>query len=341
MITIRTNDENRNYTWVDARDVNRDDLTTLTDDYGISSELLADILDQDEQSRIEKEDDYISLIMRIPLDDEDDTPLTQNAVPLGVILFSNTVITICQGDSVVLEDFSKNRTRQYPIETKEGFVISLLGRSALVYIRILKYINRQKDLVEEQLHRSIMNYELIQLLDIQKSLVYLTTSLTSNEVLLDKLQKSTFFKLNNEDEKDFLEDVVIDTKQAISMANIYADILTGTMDAFASVISNNMNVIMKRLTIINLALMFPTFITGFFGMNIRIPGADSYYAWIWVVILCIGVALIGTYWVSDKRNRRLVNASIGQAGKTRKAKKEKKNRADRKKREKAKRALSS
>lgn len=324
MITIRKNTDSENgYAWVDARDMNRDDITVLTEEYGISSELLADIMDQDEQSRIEKEDDFISIIMRLPedkSDDDDSSPLIQNCVPLGVVLMSDKVITICQSNSVVIDDFAKKRFRQYPVQTKEGFVVSLLGHAALVYIRMLKYINRQKDLVEEQLHKSIMNYELIQLLQIQKSLVYYTTSLTSNEALLEKIVKISYFKLNNEDESEFLDDVITDNKQAISMANIYSDILTGTMDAFASVIGNNMNVIMKRLTVISLSLMFPTFITGFFGMNVDIPGMDSPFAWLWLLLGCGVIALAGSFFLSDRRNRRLIRASIGEKQKRKKQK---------------------
>ena len=282
----------------------------LSEEYAISSELLADILDQDEQSRMEKEDDYLAFIVRIPKDEEDeDNPLTRNAVPLGIVLYPDKVITVCQADSVVLEDFARSRFRQYPVDTKEGFVLSILGRSALVFIRILKYINRQKDLVEEQLHKSVMNYELIQLLQIQKSLVYFTTSLAGNEILLEKLQKTPFFKLNSEDEEEFLEDAITDNKQAIQMANIYSDILTGTMDAFASVIGNNMNIIMKRLTVISLSLMFPTFITGFFGMNIHIPGIDGKWAWLVLTIVCILVSVLGSYLISDKRNKLLLKAN--------------------------------
>lgn len=229
------------------------------------------------------------------------------------MLFPDKVITICQSDSVVLEDFARNRFRQYPIETKEGFVISIMGRAAMVYIRLLKYMNRQKSLVEEQLHRSIMNYELIQLLQIQKTLVYFTTSLTTNEVLLEKLQKTPYFQLRSEDERDFLEDVITDNKQAIAMANIYSDILTGTMDAFASVISNNMNVIMKRLTIISIALMFPTFITSFYGMNVDLPFSGIHFAWIGLAGACGLSALIGTWFLSDRRNKRLIQrASLGE-----------------------------
>ena len=300
MITIRANDDKRNYTWVDVRDINREDLSVLTEEYLISSDLLADIPDQDEQSRIEKEDDYTDLIVRIPLDDEDqDSPLIQNAIPLGIILYKDKVITICQGDSVVLEDFAKRRFRQYPVATKEGFVLSILGRSALVFIRMLKYINRQKDIVEERLHDVVSNDEIIRLLDIQKSLVYLTTSLTTNESLLEKLSKTPLFKLNSEDEIDFLNDVITDNKQAIAMANIYSSILTGTMEAFSSVLGNNMNIIMKRLTIISLALMFPTFITGFFGMNVRLPHQDKFYAWVFLLVICALVSIVGSFIINN------------------------------------------
>ena len=311
MIVKRTDlTEKQNYTWIDARNIDRDDIAVLTDEYMIPSEVLADIMDQDEQARIEKEDDYTIIICRLPSDEEDeDNPLVRTCSPLGIVLFPDKVVTITKEDSVVIDDLARRRVRSCPVDTKEGLVISILGRSALVYIRLLKYINRQKDLVEEQLQKSVMNYELIQLLQIQKSLVYFTTSLAGNEILLEKLQKTPFFKLNSEDEAEFLEDAITDNKQAIQMANIYSDILTGTMDAFASVIGNNMNILMKRLTVISLSLMFPTFITGFFGMNIHIPGVDSPWAWLVLTIVCILVSLVGSYLISDRRNKLLLKAN--------------------------------
>ena len=285
MIVKRTDlSPRQNYTWIDARDITRDDVKTLSDEYSISSEVLADIMDQDEQARIEKEDEYTVIICRIPSDnDDEEDPLIKTCIPLKI--------------------------RSCPVDYKEGLVISILGRTALVFIRLLKYINRQKDLVEEQLHKSVMNYELIQLLQIQKSLVYFTTSLTGNEMLLEKLGKTPFFRLNNEEEEEFLEDAITDNKQAIQMANIYSDILTGTMDAFASVIGNNNNLIIKRLTVISIALMFPTFITGFFGMNVPIPGMDSPFAWIFLIFICLAVALIGAWVISDRRNKQIIKAN--------------------------------
>ena len=314
MITKRTDlTPNQKYTWIDCREIDKEDISILTDEYLISSELLADIMDADEQSRIEKEDDYTVIICRLPSAEEDeDKPLERTTIPLGIVLYPDKIITICRGDSVVIDDFARRRFRQCPVETKEGFVISILGRAALVYIRFLKYINRQKDLVEEQLHQSIMNYELIQLLQIQKSLVYLTTGLTDNEVLLEKLQKTPYFHLSSDEELEFLEDSITDNKQAIAMANIYSDILTGTMDAFASVIGNNMNVIMKRLTVISLSLMFPTFITGFFGMNVIIPGMDGRWAWIFLLALCAIAAIVGTIVISDRKNRSVIRAGLGE-----------------------------
>ena len=215
MITRRTDlAPDQKFTWIDVRELDKDDISVLTDEFLISSELLADIMDADEQSRIEKEDDYTVIICRLPSAEEDDEkPLERTSIPLGILLFPDKVITVCRGDSVVIDDFARHRFRQCPVSTKEGFVISILGRAALVYIRLLKYINRQKDLVEEQLHKSIMNYELIQLLQIQKSLVYLTTGLTDNEVLLEKLQKCTGAALG--DGADVLDDLVLRHADAV------------------------------------------------------------------------------------------------------------------------------
>lgn len=311
MITIRNNVVSRipgdkkkpaQYTWVDARDINRDDIARLEEEFAIDSELLADIMDPDEQARIEKEDDYTALIVRLPAKDDDVEGVNQYAIPLGIVMFDQMLITICQSDSIVLEDFARKRFRQYPVETKEGFVISIMERSALVYIRLLKYINRQKNQVEEKLSGAVQNKELLQLQQIQKSLVFFKTSLTTNEMLLEKLQKSPFFKLTSEEEMDFLEDTITDTKQAISMADIYSDLLRGTMEVFSSVIGNNMNEIMKRLTIITIALMFPTFIVGFYGMNVTLPLVDVNNIWVYLMVSCIISAFIGSWILSDRRN---------------------------------------
>lgn len=318
MITIRKNliysalgeaPSEAQYTWIDAKDLNRDDISTLTDEYGIENDLLADIMDPDEQPRIEKDEGKVNIIVRIPtLMDDDDDDTSQNTVPLGVILFEDKILTICQGDSVVLADLAKNRFRQYPLQTREGFVLSILGRATQVFLRLLKLVNRRKNLVESTLTGStIKNYELIQLLDIQKDLVYYSTSLTMNQALMEKLLKTNLFIMNNDEERDFLNDVIIDNVQALSMSKIYSNILQVTTDSFASVISNNMNVIMKRLTLISLMLMFPTLITSFYGMNVKLPLAGNPLAWLFLLGGCLLICVVSLWVLSDKHNKHIID----------------------------------
>jgi len=313
MITIRQNfikgptlEENNvvPYTWVDAREVTRDDITQLQEEYGIESELLADIMDLDEQSRIEKEDNYVALIARLPAFADDSHGINQYCVPLGIVMTENTIITMCQSDSVILEDFARSRFRQYPIQTQEGFVISLMSRAAMVFIRLLKYLNRQKNLIEEELYRAVKNEELLQLLAIQKSLVYFATSLSANEVLLEKLRRFPYFKVNDERERQFLEDVIIDNKQAIEMAAIYSSILTGTMESFDSVISNNMSNSLRRLTIVTISFMFPLFLVGLFGMNLNLPMQNSPFTIYWIIAISLISIALSSYFISDRRSLR-------------------------------------
>ena len=300
MIRIRTQGENgivetdavSKGCWIDARWVNRDDLNRLEKEFGIDAELLTDIMDTDEQARIEKEDEYTAIIVRLPVFDE-----TEEAsfftLPLGIILFSDKIVTICRRSSDALDGFLKSRMRSFNLKNKSAFVLNLLSRGAFIYLKCLNELNKQTNIIKEELQRSIKNNELIQLLSIQKSLVFFTTSIKSNELLLEKLQKSPLLRFK-EDEKELLEDVVIENRQAIKMANIYSSILTGTMDAFASVISNNLNIVMKRLTIVSIVLMIPTLIYSFYGMNIaqlplqHIPGAG------WgILLVSFGAASLG------------------------------------------------
>jgi magnesium transporter len=271
--------------WIDARDLTSSDLKRLQHEFGIAGELLTDIMDADEQARIEKEDDYTAIIVRAPVYDES-YEIAFFTLPLGIVLFSDKIVTICQRSSGALDDLLKNRIRGFNIRNKSAFVLNLLGRAAFTFLKALKELNKRTNSIEKELQRSIKNNELIQLLSLQKSLVYFTTSIKTNELLLEKLQKSSFFRFK-EDERELLEDVLTENKQAIEMANIYSSILTGTMDAFASVISNNLNIVMKRLTIVSIALMIPTLIYSFYGMNVALP--FQRHSFIGGGILCISL----------------------------------------------------
>jgi magnesium transporter len=255
--------------WVDARNVTKADLARLEREFGIAGELLLDIMDADEQARIEKEDEYIAMIVRLPVYDSEEE-VSYFTLPLGIILFPDKIVTICMRSSDALNDIATNRVRGFTLTNKNSFVLNFLGRAAYTYLKSLKELNKRTNIIKDELQRSIKNNELIQLLSIQKSLVYFTTSITTNELLLEKLQKSPLIRFK-EEERELLEDVVTENKQAIEMAMIYSSILTGTMDAFASVISNNLNIVMKRLTIVSIVLMIPTLIYSYFGMNVKLP----------------------------------------------------------------------
>jgi magnesium transporter len=287
--SVRTANSKNSPYWSDARDVNAEDLKRLEVDFGISSELLIDIMDADEQSRIEQEDGYTAIIVRLPVHNAA-SEVAYFTVPLGIILFEDKIVTICQCSSDALDDIAQGRMRGDLMRNKSAFVFSLLGRAAFTFLRALKELNKNSVRIERELQKSVRNNELIQLLSLQKSLVYFTTSIKTNELLLEKLQKSPYFRLK-EEEQDLLEDVATENIQALEMANIYSSILTGTMDAFASVISNNLNIVMKRLAIVNIVLMIPTLIYSFYGMNVNLPGQAS--PWTALAVIAIDASFHG------------------------------------------------
>ncbi|MDR3146262.1 MAG: magnesium transporter CorA family protein [Treponema sp.] len=316
MITIRTQGEDRlvetntvgKGCWIDARNVSREDLSRLEHEFGIAGELLTDIMDTDEQARIEKEDEYTAIIVRLPVYDET-CEVSFFTLPLGIILFPDKIVTICQRSSEALNDLLNNRVKGFSIRNKSTFVLNLLGRGAFTYLKSLKELNKRTNIIKEELQKSIKNNELIQLLSIQKSLVFFTTSITTNELLLEKLQKSPLIRFK-EDERELLEDVVTENKQAIEMAKIYSSILTGTMDAFASVISNNLNIVMKRLTIVSIVLMIPTLIYSFFGMNVRLPFANLPAAGWGILIISLLISILGAILLNTGRRRKKISPKI-------------------------------
>ncbi|NLM00433.1 MAG: magnesium transporter CorA family protein [Treponema sp.] len=284
---IKYEDENEldlnKRTWINVRSVTREDIVVLEEEYKVDPEHILDILDQDELSRVETADDYTLIIVRLPaFNPEND--IAYSSLPLGIILLPDKILTICWSDCEVLKDIAANRIRSLSLNDFPAFVMHILSRADSTYLRYLKEINRKATIIQKELERSVNNDDLIQLLTLEKSLVYFTTSLCSNQLLLEKLMKTRYLVLDEED-KDWLEDVQIDNRQAIEMANTYTNILSGMTETFASVISNNLNIVMKRLTIISLVLMVPTFITGYYGMNIKLPFANL--DWLGTVIVSI------------------------------------------------------
>ena len=280
-------------TWIDARSVTRDDIKILEEEYRVSQEHILDILDQDEMSRIEPDDEYTLFIFRLPLFNPEND-VTYLTIPLGIVLFPDKIITICWSDCEVLKDISSNRIKNISIENFLTFILKIMSRTDSNFLRYLKEINRRTITIQGELQMSVKNNELIQLFNLEKSLEYFTTSLKSNQLLIEKLYKMKGVYLD-EDQKDFLEDIAIDNRQAIEMTDIYSNILSGMMDAFASVISNNLNIVMKRLTVVSLVLNVPTLIVSFFGMNIQLPFANS----VWIGTICVSsICLVATFLAS-------------------------------------------
>lgn len=280
-------------TWIDARSVTRDDIKILEEEYHVSQEHILDILDQDEMSRIEPDDEYTLFIFRLPLFNPEND-VTYLTIPLGIVLFPDKIITICWSDCEVLKDISSNRIKNISIENFLTFILKIMSRTDSNFLRYLKEINRRTITIQGELQMSVKNNELIQLFNLEKSLEYFTTSLKSNQLLIEKLYKMKGIYLD-EDQKDFLEDIAIDNRQAIEMTDIYSNILSGMMDAFASVISNNLNIVMKRLTVVSLVLNVPTLIVSFFGMNIQLPFANSG----WIGTICVSsICLVATFLAS-------------------------------------------
>lgn len=278
-------------TWIDARSVTREDIRILEDEYHVQQEHILDILDPDELSRIEKDDEYTLTIARIPVFVPSDD-ISYFTAPLGIIVYRTTVITICWTDCEVLKDMTANRMKGLSLADFPAFIVKILSRADTMFLRYLKEINRRSTTIQNELQQSVKNNELIQLLNLEKSLEFFTTSLKSNQLLLEKLTKTRLLTFDADD-REWLEDVEIDNRQAIEMTDTYSNILAGMVDAFASVISNNLNIVMKKLTTISLILMIPTFITSFFGMNVPLPLMHNGWAGIVVIsVVCLATALV-------------------------------------------------
>ena len=273
--------------WVDARNVTSDEMRDLEETYGLDHEQMLDILDPDELARIEKEDDYVLAILRLPVF-QPKAPLQYFTAPVGIIMVPDKIITICWTNCEVLKDISANRIKDLTLNDFPAFIIRMMSRADTMFLRYLKEINRRTNSIQQELQEAVANSELIQLLNMEKSLTTFATSLRSNQQLLEKIRKTRILTLD-EDDREWLDDVEIDSRQAMEMADTYSTITAGTMDTFASVISNNMNMVMKRLTVFSIALAIPTIITSFMGMNIRLPwGTETTWEGvISITFLCI------------------------------------------------------
>ncbi|MED4400416.1 magnesium transporter CorA family protein [Metabacillus fastidiosus] len=264
--------------WINIVSPTEEEIILIGKQLNIPIDFLKDPLDDEERSRIEKEDDKALIIADFPFMTHDDVGFPiYDTIPMGMIITNDHFITISLRETPILDDFKNNRIRGFYTNKKTRFALQILFSISSYYLKYLKQINKKTNEIERELHQSMKNKELYSFLALEKSLVYFTTSLKSNKVVLDKMLRLNHLKMYEED-KDLLDDVIIENTQAIEMADTYSSILSGMMDAFASVISNNLNIVMKFLTSITLILSFPTMVASIYGMNIDLPFQNSPYA---------------------------------------------------------------
>ena len=286
--------------WISLIHPTAAELVQVSRDYKIDLDHLKAPLDEEERSRIEVEDDYTLIIVDIPVTEERKEKEYFLTIPCGIILTNEVIITVCLMETPVLTDFRDGRVRNFWTFKWTRFILQILHRNASLYLQYLRSIDKKSDEVEKQLHISTKNQELIELLELEKSLVYFSTSLRGNELVLEKLLKIEKIKQYPEDE-ELLDDVIIENKQAIEMADIYSNILSGTMDAYASVISNNLNIVMKVLAVITIVMSIPTMIASFWGMNVPVPLADSPHGFAVLVIASLILTVIGGIFLGKKK----------------------------------------
>ncbi len=285
---LETQNEFSGGSWVSVIDPSPEDISRLHHELGIPTEFLIYPLDLDETARVEKDEGLLLIVLRIPCFQGENVDIPYTTIPLGIILTEKLIITVCRMKIDIVPELLDGRIKRLSTAKRNRFILQILMSTATKYLRYLREINRSVDALEDRLQASMRNQEVLGLLKYEKSLVYFTTALRSNELMLERLQRSQMFKMYPEDE-ELLEDVLIETRQAIEMTNIANNILASMMDAFASIISNNLNVVMKFLTSVTIVLTIPGIFGALYGMNVRLPLMDHPAAFFMIVAGSVGL----------------------------------------------------
>lgn len=282
-----------------------EELEEIAQQFDIPLDFLTDPLDMDERPRYERDEDKRVIIIATPILNpfEEDIDAIFITVPVGIIITIDHIITISSHENPVLNLFLENKVKNFDPEDDQLFVLQILEHNVYRFLNCLKQLNQRRNLIEKELYFSSRNKELKSLLSIEKSLVYFVSSLSDNELLKMKIKRSDFLLLGNEEEKtDLFEDIIIDNSQALQMANMYTNILNGTMDAYGSIISNNLNLTIKRLTTITIILMVPTLVASFMGMNVALPLTSNHTGSFFVIlIISLSFSLI-LAWYFQRKN---------------------------------------
>ncbi len=277
-------------------------LAAFSDAIDIPIDFLLDSIDINERSRFEVDDNVKLLVLNTPVENDIENSIDNDAlyitIPIGIILTKDHNIIISSAQNRVIDWFFSIAIKHIDPRDKDTIVLKIFEKNVFYFIQYLNEMNKKRYLVEKELLHSSRNNDLSKLLNIQKSLVYFVTDLRANELLMMKISRNNFLTIKNDEEKtDYLQDIIIDSSQALEMANVYSNILNGTIDALGSIISNNLNMVMKRLTSVTIILMVPTLIASFFGMNLHPLPIETQANSFWIVLLLSGVLSVLLYFI--------------------------------------------
>ncbi len=273
----------------------QEELEEIAKRLQIPMDFLVDSLDIDERSRYEREDGVDLIVINAPIKNRDGSEHEADyiTVPIGIISLDTIIVTISSYQNPVIDYFIERNIRDFDPMRQKDFLLRIFDRAIYYFLIYLKRINHQRNQYTAELYNSSRNTELTRMMNLQKSLVYFATTLRDNEQLMIKIQRTDFIHIRSDEEaSDYLDDIIVDNSQAREMADIYNNILNGTMDAFASIISNNLNIVMKRLTAVTIILMVPTLVASFFGMNVRLPMAENPMAYLIIILFSAMLSIL-------------------------------------------------
>ncbi len=288
--------------WINLVNPSENEIKKICENINIQEDFIRDALDYEEKARIDKEEDdnTILFVVDVPISEKGEENEIYTTMPLGMIVVRDEFfLTVSLRKNKIIESFEKRKIKNFQTYKKTRFIFQILYLNSSYYLNYLKQINKETEIAEYILKNSMQNKELLKLLSLEKSLVYFTTSLKSNEIVMEKTLRGKIVKLYEEDE-EILEDAITENRQAIEMAQIYSNILNGTMDAYASIISNNLNGVMKFLTSITIILAVPTMISSFWGMNVKLPFENSPMGFLIMVLIAIIMTIAVTLWLNKK-----------------------------------------
>ena len=288
--------------WIELSTPTNDEIDKVVLKTKVDKDLILKMLDDEELPRVEQSGNATLVVIDTPYLEQNDEQHTYKTYPLGIMITDNNyVITISPKKTNILNDFKKNKVKDFRTAKKVRFLIQILLKTSNYYLRALKQVNKDIEEKELELEKSTENKDLIELLEIEKTLVYFITSLKANDLVLEKLSKGTIFPLY-ENDLDLLEDAIIENKQAIEMSGIYRDILSSITETYANIVSNNLNYIMKFLAGATIVLSIPTMISSFLGMNVPLGSISTNPAACLIITIASVILSLLVAWILKKKN---------------------------------------